>query len=83
MYSVVDTSQNYHSITHSASVVVELKVSLILGSLVWLGLAKGWRLAQMVLIQLGQEGLVTGLGKHALFFKDGQDAHGLLKYRVL
>jgi len=35
-------------------------------------------LAEMVLVELGKEGLVGGLREHALLLKDGQDAHGLL-----
>jgi hypothetical protein len=31
----------------------------------------------VVVIQLGLEGHVSGLGKHALFLQDGHNAHGL------
>lgn len=35
-------------------------------------------LAQVVLVQLVGEGLVSSLGEHRLFLKDGQDTHGLV-----
>ena len=57
-------------------------MSLHLSSLLGLaGLAVILGLAQMVAIQLVQEGLVAGLGEHALFLKDGQDAHRLRRKR--
>jgi hypothetical protein len=58
--------------------VVKLKVGLSLSSLLrlaWLAEVRG--LAQMVAVQLVQEGLVSSLGEHALFLQDGQDTHGL------
>jgi hypothetical protein len=48
----------------------------------WLPLDIAWLLevvglAQVVVKQLGFEGHVSGLGKHALFLQDGHNAHGL------
>lgn len=62
--------------THSASIVVELEVAL-LALLGLAGLAEGGGLAQVVGEELVLEGLVRGLGEHALFLQDGQDTHGL------
>ena len=55
----------------------QLEVLLKLGFLVWAGFAEGGRLAVMIIIELGQEGLVGRLGEHALFLQDRQDAHRL------
>ena len=63
--------------TYGSGVMVQLKVLLILGFLVRFRLAKGGRLAKMVVIQLRAERFVIGLGEHALLLKDGQDTHGL------
>lgn len=35
------------------------------------------RLAQVVVVQLLNEGLIGGFGEHRLFLKDGEDTHGL------
>merc|ERR1712073_240449 len=37
-------------------------------------------LAQQVLVELGAEGLVSGLGEERLLLKDGKEAHGLLEH---
>ena len=57
--------------------MVQLEVLLVLGLLVGLGLAERVGLAKMVVVQLLHEGLVRGLGEHALLLKDGEDAHFL------
>merc|ERR1712079_76813 len=44
------------------------------------GLGKVGSLAQQVLVKLGLEGLVSGLGEERLLLKDGKEAHGLLKH---
>merc|ERR1719367_794120 len=44
------------------------------------GLAEVGLLAEQVVEQLGSEGLISGLGEERLLFKDGQQAHGLLKH---
>merc|ERR1712214_65617 len=44
------------------------------------GLGKVGPLAQQVLVELGAEGLVRGLGEERLLLKDGKEAHGLLKH---
>lgn len=35
------------------------------------------RLAQVVVVQLLNEGHIGGFGEHRLFLKDGEDTHGL------
>merc|ERR1719297_645190 len=44
------------------------------------GLGKVGSLAQQVLVELGLEGLIGGLGEERLLLKDGKEAHGLLKH---
>merc|ERR1711884_355005 len=44
------------------------------------GLGKVGSLAQQVLVELGAEGLVSGLGEERLLLEDGKEAHGLLKH---
>merc|ERR1719210_3264236 len=44
------------------------------------GLGKVGPLAQQVLVELGAEGLVSGLGEERLLLEDGKEAHGLLKH---
>merc|ERR1712079_903749 len=44
------------------------------------GLGKVGSLAQQILMELGLEGLVSGLGEERLLLKDGKEAHGLLKH---
>lgn len=57
---------------------MKLEVGLHLGSFLgFASLAIVLGLAQMVVVELLQEGLVTSLREHALFLKDGQDTHGL------
>ena len=63
--------------TYRAGVVVDLEVRFILVVLAGFGLAERRRLAKMVLVQLGKEGLVRSLREHALLLKDGQDTHRL------
>ena len=62
---------------YRAGVVVDLEVRLVLGILVRFWLAKRRRLAHMVLVQRGKEGLVGRLREHALLLKDGEDTHRL------
>lgn len=58
--------------------MMQLEVSFDLPDFLGLaGLAVVLGLAQVVVVQFLQEGLVAGLGEHALFLKDGQDTHGL------
>ena len=64
-------------VAHGTGVMVQLKVHLVLGALLGLGLAEALVLAKMVVVQHGGEGLVVGLGEHALLLKDGQHTHGL------
>lgn len=63
--------------TYRTSVVVKLKVSLLLSSLGRLGLREVRTLAKMVVIQFLLEGLIRGLGEHALLLQDGHDTHRL------
>ena len=65
------------SATYGAGVVLQLEVDLVLGLLARLGLAEVGRLAEMVAVQLLEEGLVRGLREHALLLKDRQDSHRL------
>merc|ERR1719412_306673 len=44
------------------------------------GLSEVGPLAQQVLVELGAEGLVSGLGEERILLKDGKEAHGLLKH---
>merc|ERR1719323_898685 len=44
------------------------------------GLGKVGPLAQQVVVELGTEGLVSGLGEERLLLEDGQQSHGLLKH---
>merc|ERR1719150_2588645 len=44
------------------------------------GLGKVGSLAQQVLVELGLEGFVSGLGEERLLLKDGKEAHGLLEH---
>jgi len=62
---------------YRAGIVVDFEVRLVLGSLVRFRLAKRRRLAHVVLVQLGKEGLVASLREHALLLEDGQDTHRL------
>lgn len=49
----------------------------LLTGLWWFGLLEVGRFAQVVGVQLFDEGVVGGFGEHRFFFKDGQDTHGL------
>ncbi|ETE60060.1 hypothetical protein L345_14201, partial [Ophiophagus hannah] len=64
--------------THRASVVNQLEVGFCPFALppLWLQEVRG--LAQVVIKQGSLESRIARLGKHALLFKDGEDAHGLL-----
>lgn len=42
-----------------------------------LGLQVRGRLAQVVVVQLLNEGQIGGFREHRLFLKDGEDTHGL------
>ena len=65
--------------THGAGVVMKLEVSLDLAGLLGLaGFAVGLGFTQVSGVEFVDEGLVGGLGEHALFLKDGQQTHGLL-----
>merc|ERR1712045_343494 len=44
------------------------------------GLGEVGPFAQQVLVQLGTEGLVSGLGEERLLLEDGKEAHGLLNH---
>merc|ERR1739836_180615 len=44
------------------------------------GLGKVGSLAQQVLVELGLEGLISGLWEERLLLKDGKEAHGLFKH---
>jgi len=61
--------------------VLQLEVGFELGLLARLRLAEVGRFAKMVSVQLLEEGLVGGLGEHALLLKDGEDTHGLEEER--
>lgn len=63
---------------HSAGIMDNGKVSLLLARLGWLGLLEVGRLAQVVGLQLLFQSLVRSFGEHRLLFKDGQDTHGLV-----
>merc|ERR1719443_803566 len=63
----------------SGGVVDNTKVSIGVTHL-GVGLAEVGLLAEQVVEQLGSEGLISGLGEERLLFKDGQQAHGLLKH---
>merc|ERR1719394_893571 len=63
----------------SGSVVNNTKVSIGVTHL-GVGLAEVGLLAKQVVKKLLSEGLISGLGEERLFFKDGQQAHGLLKH---
>merc|ERR1719210_2405328 len=62
----------------SGGVVDDGKVSIRVRSGV--GLGKVGPLAQQVVVELGTEGLVSGLGEERLLLEDGQQSHGLLKH---
>jgi hypothetical protein len=54
------------------------EVSLNLARLGRLGLLEVGRFAQMLSLQLLSEGLISSLGEHRLFLKDGENTQGLL-----
>merc|ERR1719336_3138364 len=62
----------------SGSVVNDGKVRIRVRAGV--GLGKVGSLAQQVLVELGLEGLISGLGEERLLLKDGKEAHGLFKH---
>lgn len=53
------------------------EVSRLLARFRRLRLQKVGTLAEMVVVQLLLEGLVGGFREHRLFFKNGEDTHGL------
>lgn len=53
------------------------EVSGLATRLGWLRLQERSRLAQVVVVQLLNEGLVGGFREHRLLLKDGEDTHGL------
>merc|ERR1719412_3519806 len=65
-------------IRHGGGVVDDGKVRIRVRPGV--GLGKVGSLAQQVLVELGAEGLVSGLGEEGLLLKDGKETHGLLKH---
>ncbi len=77
-YTVILLRSSPAIFTHGAGVVDDGKVGLSLARLRRLGLDEVGRLAQVVVLQLLLKGLVSGLGEHTLFLKDGQDAEGLV-----
>ena len=74
----VRTSTRQTCKSYSSGVMGNSEVSFLLTGLGGLGLDEAVGLAQVVVVQLVGEGLVSGLGEHRLFLKDGQDTHGLL-----
>lgn len=67
--------------SYVAGVMADGEVSSLLARLWWFGLQEVGRFAQVVGVQFLLKGLVSGLGEHRLFFKDGQDAHRLFKHK--
>merc|ERR1719412_3551849 len=65
-------------VRHGGGVVDDGKVRIRVRAGV--GLGKVGSLAQQVLVQLGTEGLVSGLGEERLLLEDGKEAHGLLEH---
>ena len=63
--------------THHPGIVHQLKVGLVFALLVWPRLLEVGRLADVIVVHLGLEAAVGGLGEHALLFHDGHDAQGL------
>merc|ERR1719412_759281 len=63
---------------HGGGVVDDGKVRIRVRAGV--GLGEVGPLAQQVLVQLGAEGLVSGLGEERLLLEDGKEAHGLLEH---
>ena len=63
-------------IVHSASIMHQSEVSLSL-AFDRFGLLEIRRFANMLIIELVLERSVCCLGEHALFFQDGENAHGL------
>ena len=66
-------------VRYSTGVMDNGEVRFRLTGLGGLGLDEARRLAEMVGIQLFSEGLVSGLGEHRLFLKDGENTQGLEK----
>merc|ERR1712073_284192 len=65
-------------VRHGGGVVDDSKVRIRVRPGV--GLGEVGPLAQQVLMELGTEGLVSGLGEERLLLKDGKEAHGLLEH---
>merc|ERR1719412_4826 len=65
-------------VRHCGGVVDDGKVRIRVRAGV--GLGEVGSLAQQVLVQLGTEGLVSGLGEERLLLEDGKEAHGLLEH---
>lgn len=63
--------------TYVTGVVTNGEVSGLATGLGGLRLQVRSRLAQVVVVQLLNEGQVGGFGEHRLFLKDGEDTHGL------
>jgi len=63
--------------TYSSGVVSQFKVGVVTTLPGLHDLAKRFRFAKMVSLQLVLEGLVGSLGEHALLLQDGQNTHGL------
>jgi len=65
---------------YRAGVVVDLEVRLVFGGFRRLRFAKVLGLSLMVLVQLGEEGLVRSFWEHALLFQNRQNAHRLFTH---
>lgn len=59
------------------------EVSLLLTGLRGLGLDEARRFAQMVVVQLVAEGLISGFREHRLFLEDGHNTHGLFDVKQI
>lgn len=63
--------------TYVTGVMADGEVGGLATGLRGLGLQERSRLAQVVVVQLFDEGGVSGFREHRLFLKDGEDTHGL------
>ena len=77
MYKCGTEAAANQRLSHRSSVVDDSEVGLRLALLGRLRLDEAGRLAQVVVLQLLLEGLVGGLGEHALLFEDREHAHRL------
>jgi len=65
-------------VRHGACIMTNGEVGSHLTRFGWLWFLEVGRLAQMIVHQLLLKGLISSLGEHRLFLKDGQDTHRLL-----